>query len=1330
MKSKPKANPPDRPEPSHKKTATKNHEILDEQNQEMPGLEGISGISAPEDTPKNQIDNEDLNLQKIGEHLVIPVNNPIPPPLSFGRIAGRTTEIPPIEGIGVDQVIAEGNALEQMEKKTDAGNRTIYVKTNSRKKRKNKNGPKTETNSFLEDFDFTDFQNKSFNQHNQDFVKNDEIKIYNSSMMNTSQNQLLRPFSFRNSGIANSKDLNSQSFFKKKKKQGHFTEINNQHFDQPLVSNNDTSINVGLPPIPHTNRVQFPNQNSIGRIPSVQANNSFQVPRNYMPPGSNTELFSNMKTSFQKLNESGFNEILVGAEKSELLQSNYPSFNNPVLENLNTSFKDYNNPANTSFNLDRNMNRLERIDNSFNFSVQKPGQMAFQKGLNDTLNQSGQFNLKQPSRTNLDTSYQAYYGAPKENMLNTIPQSNEMDISELKSGNDQNTSFDQIPQNILSLLDHKNSNQKIQIETRRKSRKKPQKKLKEISPIKEKFFMDPEERESPVPQVHGKLKRVEQEIQEEKSEGNSGEEECKDFNLNLDNINIIEYILKNYNSECIRDVVNAKCAKYKKGTPDIYKIINYVISKNKRWKNILKAVQRELAKKDDSSDSDNQKSTFSITAEQEKDSRKIVNKININFNTEVKYQASPRQVAKYLKNKEKIKKRKKKRWKRKAHNMEEGLKKRRTFKKKTVKLYSERYSSSNGSDSSDQNKNYKRVKQDSNAQENKKMFESFNSERKLESFDPKKMQIENFMLRAGPSEDDKSSVTVKEEVVTVVRNPNKVIEEKKEQTPVKRKRGRPKGSKNSKNPSVISNVGKESKRKRGRKRKRSYKEKLKDIILNDGESYGMNSDLDSRLGIRSRRSRRKKSDIGKSDDNFVEMRGVTKIIFDILRFSFTEMSIKTQEHADFLNSNVEEAKVLKIILRKKFDLKEEIVISKLKMIKEKKRNEEINKFVVKRCMKFLMKRNRDNTRLSEEVDSKKNVKNKKNDLKKENKELLNELKLENPQKQDSNDNVQESVFSLFNKDKISKDLKKHMGSMSQLSLTEANKQTNLSGSKMIQSDFPDFNDLNDGIVPDTNTHDVSLQYGVFGPAIKDFHYQKFEKSETNFPNDQANINKILNQGEPKESNKMLAHSKLLSEHQFYKRFFQNASFETQTPLAKYYLPNTKLANNANKENKGNKQAQSFKTINIKYIRLILHSRIFARSIRDFLEQTFEFEYRETRLQKLKLLAKSINNPKYIKSVKLPWTMHEINEAKSTFLNLIETTENDIKKNSVQALSQFSQKTISTKSKKKKMKSPMRIPERRNTRSRTRSRRASPINQEENFQACFASSNKSNKFRGN
>ena len=304
------------------------------------------------------------------------------------------------------------------------------------------------------------------------------------------------------------------------------------------------------------------------------------------------------------------------------------------------------------------------------------------------------------------------------------------------------------------------------------------------------------------------------------------------------------------------------------------------------------------------------------------------------------------------------------------------------------------------------------------------MFESFNSERKLESFDPKKMQIENFMLRAGPSEDDKSSVTVKEEVVTVVRNPNKVIEEKKEQTPVKRKRGRPKGSKNSKNPSVISNVGKESKRKRGRKRKRSYKEKLKDIILNDGESYGMNSDLDSRLGVRSRRSRRKKSDIGKSDDNFVEMRGVTKIIFDILRFSFTEMSIKTQEHADFLNSNVEEAKVLKIILRKKFDLKEEIVISKLKMIKEKKRNEEINKFVVKRCMKFLMKRNRDNTRLSEEVDSKKNVKNKKNDLKKENKELLNELKLENPQKQDSNDNVQESVFSLFNKDKISKDKKK------------------------------------------------------------------------------------------------------------------------------------------------------------------------------------------------------------------------------------------------------------------------------------------------------------------
>jgi hypothetical protein len=1298
MKSNTIPKAPNKPEPGPNQKPSTNQTNPREDNG-VPIIPEISGISAQNSNSNPDISALDnIPLASIPPELIIPVNNMDPGSINFPgeqRVSDK-------KAFRVKEQDESWKKKKKGSKRNNMDSRTINVTSESRRRKKSKNVPLGVSNSFLEDFDMSGIFDPS------------QVQPQNpkdpQSANNAEDGSFKRNFSFKNPGVSNSKDLNTQSFLKKKNKHGHFTEVGQTPGDQNILPNNDTSINLGLPSIPHHHLVSFQKQHSFQKIPSLRADASLHFNRNHIPAGSQLDLFSNMETSFQKLNESGINELQTIQDKSELLPSNYVSFNNPVLENLNTSFKDYSNIHNHSFNLDKNMKRLDRMDNSFNMTLPKQGPVTFQKGLNDTLNQSGQFHFRQPSRNNLDNSVQVYMDAPKENFLNPVQQENEMDISELKEPEDPNTSFDHISENILSMLDPKVGGKRIQVESQNKSKKAGRAMM---PPIKEKFFMDPEDRREAPQQVNAKLKRVEN-VKEEESSDNAVIKEVE----NLKNSDIIDYIVKNYSSQNINDVVNAKCAKYKKGKPDIYKIINSVISKNKRWKRILEIVQQELGKKDESSDnSDNHKSTFSITTEQRKDNKQIVNKININFNTEVKYEANPWKIAKYLRHKKKKKKRKRRR---KARCMEEGLTKRKSFKK-SLKNYSERFSSSNGSDSSDQIINCKRVKEDSKAHDDPRMMASFISENKHNAFDPNQLQIENFTIKDGPSEVDKSSQAIEEEVVMVVKNPNHPGQHLDQNEPVKkRKRGRPKGSKNSKNPSVVSKMKKDGKKKRGRRRKRSLKETMKNIILNDGESYGMQSDIDSRMGVRSRRSRRKKSNMcSDTNEGFVEMRGNTKTIYDILRLSFTEMKVKTKDHAKFLNSNCDDAKTLRVILKKKFEILEEVEVASLKMVKEKKRNEEINKFVVKRCMKFLMKKNRENTRyISNDSENNKN-----NNLFRNEDE--NTLKLEGEDRKNQG--------CVLDKDQIPKDLEQQMKSMSHISMTEANKQTNLPESKIIQSDFPDINDLNDKLVPDLSMKDYSLQRGVFGPAVQDLKHPRFEYRNPKFHDFDQKSKDDLNK-EPKENNKMLAHSKLLSEHQFYQRYFDLASKQTNTPLAKYYLPNTKLANNANKENKGNKSAQSFKTINIKYIRLILHSRFFARSIRKFLEETFEFEYRETRLQKLKLLAKSIKDPKYIKSVKLPWTMHEIIEAKTTFLKLIDSTEVDIKKkqkNDEKPLSQLSQKTSSAKHRRKKeKKSPMRIPERRNTRSRTRSRKTSPINQEDNFQACFANNNKSNKFLGN
>ena len=1192
--------------------------------------------------------------------------------------------------------------------KADFDLRRARFKREGNNKSKNKSSgqfaPKSEINNFLEDFDATEVQSFSKNPQKPSEINTSGIQDQNSFFFTNKMDQdnMLKSFSFRGSGVSNSKELTSQSFLKKKKKEGNFTEVSNQRLETSLLKN-DTSINIGLPPIPKPGKVFLPGNSSFKKLPPFQMDNSFNIPRNNFPAGSNPDFLSNLDKSFQKVNDSGFHEILEIPENKGSKKMNLGS----ELENLNNSFKDYQNP-NASFNYnEKTMNKLTGMNNSFDLSIHKP--RAFGHGLNDTLNQSGQFNLRNLSKTNLDNSYNYYLGAPNENFLSTIPNAKENETSMIKPGNEHNTSFDFMPENILSMLEKKPEKSKT-LEIKKENRAKAailKEKFTEAQSIKGgvesgKFFLDPEEANKKE-KICGKIQRVQ--IEEPKKE-----DVKEEAGGNIQVSDIMNYIINNYSAECINNVVNAKCAKYIKKKPDIFEMINSVILKNKKWKRILDLVQKELSKKEGTSDSDNLKSTFSITTEQKKDDQKIVNKININFNTEVKYQGMPWKLAKYLRKKKK--KRYQRRKTRKTREMEDSIKARKFLKKQLG--YSEKYSSSNGSDSSEQIINVKRVKQ-SDSKSDGKMMTSFISEHKE--------SVQDSTLYNKSS----NPIEIEEQVITVVKNKKMVKKSEKEgllnKREFKRKRGRPKGSKNSKTSSIKSRNKDLVKRRRGRpsrKRKVSLKERMRKLILNDGESFGMNSDLDSVMGTRSRRSRRKKSDLNQEND-FSGMRGNTRIVFDILKVTFTEMRIESKSQADFLNNESEEAKVLRVILKKKFEIKETMKVEKLKMKKEKKRNEEINKFVVKRCMKFLMKKNRDKSmNKTDENDSENFSQNLKKGMR--NSALL-EGGLPIPHMQ-----VLPSQTSIFKKDPIPFQLQEKMKSLSNISLEDETKKQK---KEIInsQSDFPEFKELNDEVLP--SLKDRSFLQGEFGPNSKEPQIS----GDLVFNAESQKMFSLLNkvqetidnpqEGEGRENTKMLAHSKLLSEHQFYKKYFNHSAQESGTPLAKYYLPNTKLANNANSENKGNKSAQSYKTINIKYIRLILHSKYFSHSINDFLLNTFEFEYRETRIQKLRLLAKSIKNPKYIKSVKLPWTMHEIMEAKNTFLNLISNTEKE--------LNNEKKTKMIKKSKKKKKKdivSPVSGTERRNTRSRIRSRKLSPNLKDENFQACFANNNQSNKFLGN
>jgi hypothetical protein len=353
------------------------------------------------------------------------------------------------------------------------------------------------------------------------------------------------------------------------------------------------------------------------------------------------------------------------------------------------------------------------------------------------------------------------------------------------------------------------------------------------------------------------------------------------------------------------------------------------------------------------------------------------------------------------------------------------------------------------------------------------------------------------------------------------------------------------------------------------------------------------------------------------------------------------MQINKQKHIDFLNGASEEAFILRSILKKKFIIKDVFEKGELVMIKEKKRNEEINKFVVKRCMKFLMKK----------------------DKEKPQSKLLSE------------DNNDESKGIIITK--------------------TAKSISSIKDPKKLEHNFLD----------------LGKEFEIEKQSQDSFSLrpQSNKKQSTDLFNIPINSDSNLfnNSTKREDSTKIVVHSKLLSENKFYRKYFLDISFETGHPIEKYFLPNTKLANNSE-----NGKKYSFKTINVKYIKLILESHQYCLAMNDFLVNHFEPEYKKTRVEKLNLLATNINNKKYIKSVKLPWTVYEIEEAKKTFLDIV-IKQKDVNTKKLMAKQKEAQKEIENDENHS-----------RNMRKNKRSHQKKDVN---NFQACFINPNENNLF---
>lgn len=412
--------------------------------------------------------------------------------------------------------------------------------------------------------------------------------------------------------------------------------------------------------------------------------------------------------------------------------------------------------------------------------------------------------------------------------------------------------------------------------------------------------------------------------------------------------------------------------------------------------------------------------------------------------------------------------------------------------------------------------------------------------------------------------------------------------------------------------------------------------------------------------------------------------GNKSLVFEILRASFTRMEIQSQTQADFLNSEREEARVLRIVMLKKFKLSCVVCVQPLQIRNEKRRSEEINKFLVKRCMKFLIKKTKDQLawvfKLSERpLDPRIALKSAESTValgQGSSPNLVTSVMTgqiglhgvglaapedrERPAPQGEppkpghapdlqNLSIEKQPIACENLK-----IKMEHEDITILNLEVPTNEGDLTKPKSPgESEQPRNEDPLSSHAPivaqishSTASMGQSLQFLQLASKTIDANVVRVLAISKNYIS--HHLNKHVG---PRKKSKIAPNVKLLSELLFYLKYFGQTSHKDQVPLELYYLPKTCLAKLVNFE-RGAGGPKSFKTINTKYIRLILGSRRFLDSMCRFLQNELESEYQKMRIEKLHFMARNIDNFKYIDSVKLPWTSFEISQATASFMDII------------------------------------------------------------------------------
>ena len=727
------------------------------------------------------------------------------------------------------------------------------------------------------------------------------------------------------------------------------------------------------------------------------------------------------------------------------------------------------------------------------------------------------------------------------------------------------------------------------------------------------------------------------------------------------------YIWNKYTSQIFQDIVRAKCQEYmQRRSPEILEMINKVVAKNKKWQKVLRAIKEAAESSSSSSESETKvKNSLEIEQNQETQGVNITNNIKINFNTEIRFNKRfPFRHARLMKRK-KGRRRKKHRFCKKTrkpeHKGKSRAQQREDLREKGSKSDSDSCDCSNLSDDQTQRQSVKRIK----GAEAEDPFKSFISECPIDKDACKGPKIVRVKQKVSDGEPESVVLGKRKNPLEPAKPP--------QQKPAKQPKKRGRRRKNN------------GRRRPGRPKKSEYFKMLKKKI----RLSAVESDEETSYGTLSL---------------------VKRTVFDVLFSAFVKKIITKKEHAMFMNSDKDEAIVVRNILKKKFILAENVRAGDLQMIKPKKRNEEINKFVVKRCFKYLMKKERERS------------------LKNIDEEPAKVNPLEDPAESKTSLNNRTNITQEFSGNQISRMAVKCPSPSNMSSRKSISPSKNILPSdttrdnRFLKLGFPKQDKSGEGMTLFADGGSRSPKLFTALSPVSDIQRK-----------DSAEIRNLLGQLDTKngpakkEEPKIVAHSKILSEHQFYNKYFgKTAQIESQD-ISEYYLPNTKIANNAIQKNK-----HCFKTINIKYIKLILKSQSFMESVSLFLKDVFEQEYVATRNDKLLLMSKNINDKKYIKSVKLPWTVHEIHDAKDTFTNIVDSAKKAHNIGSAQPVSGLNTPKKSGKKSAKKesrRKSSNKTDNSVSGRSRASRRRgrARKNQDSENFQACFADSNRSNTF---